>query len=243
MSSHVINKPFLGSFLLGHELPQPRRLLKVLVRDFRGERNRHPRGCLVECADALILSRARSFLAALLKLQGFDAGPHIVRIVAVVGCKIHEAVALNGAVDLALSGISREELVVDAESVAGGVGVGKHARLEHGVWAGGDAADHVAGAEGCLLDLGEPVGGILVEDHAADFAEGVLLVGPDFGHVEDVGGCVGYFVGVDGLHADVPGWEVLPSDCFLEIHEMLVGLGSTNLCSFDICVVMNSLVC
>ena len=141
----------------------------------------------------------------------------VIWIAGVVGREVHEAVALGGTVDVGGGGVGGQELVIDAEAVAGGVRIGKHARLEHGVRAGFDAWDHLARAKGRLFDLGEPVLWVPVQHHAAGFAQRVLFMWPDFSHVEDVDRCAGDVVRVDCLDVDVPGREIAGPDGVLKV--------------------------
>ena len=64
--------------------------------------------------------------------------------------------------------VDRQLQVVGADAVAVGVGVAEQAPEQHLVRARTDAGDHVGGLEGGLLDLGEVVVRVAVEDHAAD---------------------------------------------------------------------------
>lgn len=67
----------------------------------------------------------------LVKLDGLYRGANVVRITTVVVVKPHGPVTLEGAVDLHFCSIGGELLVVDAESVASCIGVGKESCLQH----------------------------------------------------------------------------------------------------------------
>ena len=67
-----------------------------------------------------------------------------------------------------------------------GVGVREQTGLEDGIRRGLDAGHEVRGRERGLLDLGEVVLHVLVEDELADRAERELVVRPDLGQVQDV---------------------------------------------------------
>jgi len=114
----------------------------------------------------------------------------------------------HGVHDGAARGVDGDLVVVDAEAVEVGVGVGHEAGLEDFVWAWADAWDEVGRFEGGLFDLGVVVLWIFVEFHLADFDEGEVGVGPDFGQIErvpleGVGLCLGH-----DLDFECPAWEV-----------------------------------
>lgn len=65
------------------------------------------------------------------KASSLQRGIDVAWVFAVVGGEVHEAVALEGAVDRGVGGVGRELLVVYSDAVAGGVGIGEHSGLEH----------------------------------------------------------------------------------------------------------------
>lgn len=67
-------------------------------------------------------------------------------------------------------------LVVDSETVTVGVRVREETGLEDGVGGWLDTGDEMGGGESDLLDLGEVVLRVLVQDELADGAEGELAV-------------------------------------------------------------------
>jgi len=64
----------------------------------------------------------------------------------------------------------------------------RHTNLEHLIRRGLNARHHVGRGKSQLLHFSEVVGRVAVEDHAAYFLQGVVLVGPDLGQVEGVEG-------------------------------------------------------
>lgn len=66
------------------------------------------------------------------------------------------------------------------------VGIGEETSLEHLVGRGLDSGDQMSGRKSDLLDLGKVVGRVAVENHSADWYEGVLAVRPYFSDVERV---------------------------------------------------------
>ena len=74
--------------------------------------------------------------------------------------------------------------------------------LKHLVRTGFDARNEVGRAEGRLLDLGEVVARVSVENEFSDLPERELFLGPDFGQVERVEGA-GLGLG-ERHHLDVP---------------------------------------
>ena len=87
---------------------------------------------------------------------------------AVVAVHPHGAVAVI-AVVRATGGVDRDLVVVDAESVAVSVAVGKEPPLEHLVGRKADARDDVGRVEGRLFDLGEVVSRVFVQLQHAHF--------------------------------------------------------------------------
>ena len=74
--------------------------------------------------------------------------------------------------------------------------------LKHLVRTGFDARNEVGRAEGRLLDLGEVVARVSIENEFSDLPERELFLGPDFGQVERVEGA-GLGPG-ERHHLDVP---------------------------------------
>lgn len=85
----------------------------------------------------------------------------------------------NGSVDGKLA-------VVDTQTVTVSVGVGEETRLEDGICGGLDTGDEMGGRERSLLDLGEVVADVLVENDLSNGPERELLVWPDLGKIKDV---------------------------------------------------------
>jgi len=120
-------------------------------------------------------------------------------------------------------------LVVDSETVTVCVWVREETGLENWVSRGLDVGDEVRGREGRLLDLGEVVLGVLVEDEFADGSERELLVRPDFGEIENV---VAEFLGLlrgHGLDVDSPRGEVARLDGVEESLSGIVGVLTSQL--------------
>jgi hypothetical protein len=153
MPRDILHKVLLLPRRLPKHPPQPPRLHKVLVRDLRGETRHLPNPPLMfrDGREIRLLPRG-------VERRRLDARAHVIRILAVVLREVHEAVALVGRVDGGLGGVRGEHLVVCADAVAGGVGVGEHPALKHGVCGGGDAGDHVGGGECGLFYVCEVVG-------------------------------------------------------------------------------------
>jgi len=124
-----------------------------------------------------------------------------------------------------------------------GVGVGHEAGLEHFVWAWADAWDEVGGFEGGLFDLGVVVFGVFVEFHLADFDEGEVCVGPDFGEIERVPlEGVGLLLGHD-LDFECPAWEVAFFDGVEEVALVGFAVLADDFGGFVVHPVFDALVC
>lgn len=170
---HVSHEIILLALLPTKDLPQHSRLHEILIRDRQLLRHR--------CASPFLV-----FLAGLDGLVGhITVGGGVVGVGAVVAVDGHNAVTLVG-VEGAEGSVNRNLLVVDSKAVAVGVRVGEEAGLEDRVSGGFDAGDHVRGREGNLLDFGKVVLCVLIEGEFAEGSERNVLLGPDFGQIEDV---------------------------------------------------------
>src|SRR5690606_18838758 len=140
-------------------------------------------------------------------------------------------VALEGRVGSERA-VDWELVIVDAESVALGAGIGEETSLQDRVGRWLDAWDLVGWREGGLLNFGKEVIGVLIEDELADFAEWILVFGPGLGEIKD--GVLELFSLLRGhsLNMHGPGWELLVVDCLKEILSGVVWVGSCELGGF-----------
>ena len=132
--------------------------------------------------------------------------------------------------DRAARGVDRQLGEVGAaQALELGVEVGEVAALEQRVVAEVDARDHVVGAEGDLLVLGEHVVDVAVEGQPRDDAHRQDLLGDDLGGVEDVEvELVGEGL-VEDLDAEVPLREVAAVDRGVQVAAVEVGVGAVDL--------------
>lgn len=166
----------LAGALVEDALPQGARGVEVLGADFGQEADG------VADEGAVHLVKVDAAVAEADGLDGAEVGGAAALVVeGHVAVALEVAAAVRGA-----AGVGGELLVVGADAVAVGVGVGEEAGLEDGVGRRLDARRHVGGVESNLLDLGEVVLDVLVEEKLADLAERELLLRPDVGQVEDV---------------------------------------------------------
>ena len=70
--------------------------------------------------------------------------------------------------------------------MAVGIRVRKEAGLEDGIGRRFDTRHEMGGVESNLLNLGEVVDGILIEDELSDLPTRELALGPDMSQVEDI---------------------------------------------------------
>lgn len=140
----------------------------------------------------------------------------------------HVAVTLEvGDAVRCAGGVGGKLLVVGTDAVAVGIGVGEETRLQDRVGRGLNARRHVSRIESDLLDLGEVVLHVLVQEELADLAERELLLGPDVGQVEDVDALLlpellG-LLGGHGLPADVPARVVLALNSIVQVLLRVIG--------------------
>lgn len=123
--------------------------------------------------------------------------------------------------------VGGELLVVGADTVTVGIGVGEETRLQDGVGRGLNSRRHVGRVESDLLDLGKVVLHVLVQEELANLAERELLLRPDVSQVEDVDALLLpellSLLGGHGLPADVPARVVLALNSVVEILLRVVG--------------------
>ena len=93
--------------------------------------------------------------------------------------EVGHLICCAGAVDWKL-------LVVDTDAMTVGVGIGEETGLKNWIGRRFDSRDHVGRIVCHLLDLGEIVDGILVEDEFSNLTSWELLLRPDVREVEDV---------------------------------------------------------
>lgn len=214
-----MHKVLLLALLAAQNLPQPVRLLKVLVRDgdLLGEHGAGPLLVLLAGLDGAEFQRAE--------------GGRVVWVCAIVAVDGHGAVTLVR-VECAQRAVDGDLLVVYAQTVAVGVGIGEEAGLEDWVGRGLGAGDHVRGGEGGLLNLRKVVLGVLVEGDAAEFAEGDFTLRPDLGQVKDIPAeLLGLFWAED-LHVAGPGRAFALVDGFEEVLGVPVGVLRGQLAGF-----------
>ncbi len=122
----VADEALLVARVPAQNLPQLSGLGKV-VWSQAGRKGAHLAHPLLVLRDGGDGRRARRRLVSGRLEQRVD----VVGVVAIVARKVHEAVALEGAVDGRDGVVGGQHLVVGAQTVAGRVGVGEHARLQH----------------------------------------------------------------------------------------------------------------
>ena len=77
--------------------------------------------------------------------------------------------------------VDRELLVIHPETMAMSIRVGEQTGLQDRICRWLDTGNKMRGRESSLLDLGEVVLGVLIENDLSKFAEGEIFVGPDLG--------------------------------------------------------------
>lgn len=174
VTRHVADEVLLLARRSPQDVPEPGGLDKVLVGNLSEQVVDSLAGPVLVLAGGLEVAVGQVLAGARVGVAG-----------AVVAVDDHGPVALEG-VEGDGGGVDGDLLVVGAEAVAVGVGVGEEAGLEDGVGRGFDSGHEVRGGEGGLLDLGKVVLDVLVEGELADGSEGHLALRPDLGQVEDV---------------------------------------------------------
>ena len=119
-SRHNILQELVLRLLPPNNLPQLPRLLEIPIRDLSGV------ALYLAVPDLVALGIA----VRLAEVDRAEARAHVVWVATVVAVDGAWAVALVGVVDGGEGLVGGELLVVCAEAVAGGVGVGEHSRLE-----------------------------------------------------------------------------------------------------------------
>lgn len=191
MSRHVRHKIILLARSAPEHLPQLGRLHEILVGDGELQRDRGAGPLLV-------------FLRRFHRLVGqVPVRRRVVWVGTVIAVDGHHAITLirvEGPKGL----IDRDLLVIHPETMAVGVRVGKEAGLQHRIGRRFHPRDHVRRGKCDLLDLGEVIFGVAVEDELAKRPERDFALRPHLGQVEDVPMEFLGFVGAQHLHVTGP---------------------------------------
>lgn len=229
MTSDVVDEVVLLAGRAAKNFPQPCGLDKVLVSD----------------GDLLRSNSANPFLVLLCWLDGlvghWAVRGVIIRVGAIVAINGHKAIALRG-VECAHGAINGDLLVVDAETVTVGVGVGKKAGLEDRIGRGLNTGNQVRWGEGNLLNLGEVILGVLVQGELANLAKRHLTLRPHLGQIEDVPAELFGLLGRKDLNVDSPSRVVTLLDRVEEILSVPVGVLTSQLASFVVGEVLDALI-
>lgn len=175
VTRHVLDQAFLGT-VIKHLLPQGARSVEVLGHDGGEEGHSFTDELAVDFVEVN---------NPVLELDGFDGG-QIVGTGALI-IEGHVAIALEvGHLVGRPAGVDRQLLVVDADTVAMGIRIGKETGLKDGIGGGLDTRHEMGGVESNLLDLGEVVDSILIENELSDLPTRELALRPDMSQVEDI---------------------------------------------------------
>ena len=174
--------------------------------------------------------------ATVAEADRLDGGEIVGPGALVVECHVAVTLEVGNSV-FGPGGVDRKLLVVDADTVAVGVRVGKQTGLQD--WIGGrlKTGHHVSRIVGDLLDLGKVVLRVLIELKNADFAKWELLVRPDVCQVEDIDPLLlpklFGLLGGHCLETACPGWILLTLNSLIEILLRMVGrlCGGVFLCN------------
>ncbi len=170
-------------------------------------------------------------------LDGFvghvAVGGGVVGIGAVVAVDSHDAITLIG-VEGADGLVDGDLLVVDAQTVAMGVGVGEETGLEHRIRRRLHAWDHMRRGEGDLFNLGKVIFWVLVEAKSTEWSEGDIFLRPDFGEVEDVPAEFFSLFGREDLEVACPAWVFALLNAVEEILGMPVGVFGSHVTGFGV---------
>lgn len=110
----------------------------------------------------------------------------VVRVGAVVAVYLHETVTLEGGEgDACQRAVGGDLLIVDAETVAVGIGVREEARLKDGVCGGFDSWHGVRRRESSLFDFGKVVLRVFIQSKFSESPQREFFLRPSFGKVKD----------------------------------------------------------
>jgi hypothetical protein len=173
----------LSLLVVPHLAPQSTGLLKVEFSDLgQVSPSTANKGLVASTALLIANSSVDGSLSAKIS-QGVNAA--LVVGAAALGNEGRGTIPLE-IVDGVYGRVDGELLVVDTETVAVGVRVGKESGLEDGIRRGLDVRDEMRRRESSLLNLGEVVLRVLVEDELSERAEWELGVWPDLGEIKNV---------------------------------------------------------
>lgn len=185
-------------FLMGrHGVPEELRLREVFA-ELLGEETLLDGHDLLRVVDVCTLGRGGRLD------DGVPVGP--VVCLAGLDAVLHGAVAVE-VHDWADGAVDGELLPVDAQSAQLSVEVTEVTGLEEWVIGEADSGNDVSGTEGCLLDLGEVLFGVLVQLDLTDVADGEKFLGPNLCGIEDVEVEVVGLLLFASLNSELPGGE------------------------------------
>lgn len=216
LAGNIVNEAVLSSSV-EDLIPQSSWSGEIFGSDLRQEGN----GTTLEVTVSLVqVNCPLTKLYWINRTQIVRSSPLIIKCHSTITLEIATFVACARSIDWKL-------LIVDANTVTVGICIGEETRLQHRVGRWLDSRYQMRWAESNLLDLGEVVDGILVQDKFTDFAERELLLGPNVGQIEDVD-LLGLpeifgFLWCHGLNLNRPLGEVTPLDSLEEIFLRIVG--------------------
>ncbi len=135
-------------------------------------------------------------------------------------------------IDLDLSTVYRDEVVVDTKAVTLRVAVRKQPTLQETIGTKSDTGHHMCRCKGGLFNFSKIVLGIVIQFQNTYLNKRILRVTPDFGDIKWVLIMIFcLFFGHD-LHIHCPFGEVSAFNCLIEILAVVLSVHSINLCSF-----------
>lgn len=138
--------------------------------------------------------------------------------------------------------VDRNLLVVGTQTVALSIGVRKETRLENRVGRRLNTGNSVRRRKGSLLNVGIVVLGVLVQNELTKTSQGVVLVRPNLGQVENGEGSRLGLLGGHGLDVDSPRWVVTLLDGFKQVALDIVGVLTSKLASLLVVQGLDTLV-
>lgn len=155
----------------------------------------------------------------------------VVGVATLVSIDDHEAISLSIGDFGSIWAVDGDLVVVATESVSVGIGVREESSLEHLVLGRLNTGDQMRGRESGLLNISEIVFGVSVEDHLSDVDQGIVLVGPDLGDIENVPLVVLSIFGRHNLNLDTPGGRFARGNVVEEVSGGIVTISGLDLVS------------
>lgn len=108
-------------------------------------------------------------------------------------------------------------VIIGSESMSMSISVAEESSLKHFIKRRFDSRNHVGRAESTLLNFLKVILGISVQLENSDLDQRVVLMGPHFGHIEDIPFVILSILLRHDLNTEFPLWIIFSLNCFKKV--------------------------